>query len=243
MNLFLNRFGYRVVFLRHGESVWNKENRFTGWHDVVLADTGILEAKKAGQTLLKEGFVFDQVYTSVLTRAIQTYNIVADELKCHHLPVVKSWRLNERHYGGLQGLNKTETAAKHGEQQPQQPEDPRNPVFDIKYKGIPKDALPLSECLKDTVARVIPFWHDYIARDILAGKQVLVVAHGNSIRSIVKYLDNVSEKDILELNIPTSVPLVYQFDENLKAKSHAYLGDQEEIRKKIAAVAGQGSKK
>lgn len=198
---------FRCVFLRHGESQWNKENRFTGWHDVTLSEKGVQEAKAAGQTLLKEGYAFDQVYTSVLTRAIQTYNYAAEEMKCHYLPVIKSWRLNERHYGALQGLNKSETAAKHGEAQvkiwrrsydvpppPLDASDPRNPANDRRYAAVPKDALPLTECLKDTVVRVIPYWHDNIARDILDGKQVLVVAHGNSLRSIVKYLDNVPEK-------------------------------------------------
>ncbi|CAK60170.1 unnamed protein product (macronuclear) [Paramecium tetraurelia] len=247
---------YRVVFLRHGESQWNKENRFTGWHDVTLSQKGVEEAKAAGQLLKKEGFQFHQVYTSVLTRAIQTYNYAAEEMGCHYLPVTKSWRLNERHYGALQGLNKSETAQKHGEDQvkiwrrsydipppPLDPTDARNPANDRRYADVPKDALPLTECLKDTVVRVIPYWHDHIAKDILAGKNVLVVAHGNSLRSIVKYLDNVSEKDILELNIPTSVPLVYEFDSNLKSLGSYYLGDQEEIRRKMEAVAKQGAKK
>jgi len=242
--------------LRHGESVWNKENKFTGWYDVGLNDTGRQEATKAGQRLKNDGYNFDVVYTSVLQRAISTYNTVAEQLQCHHLPVHKSWRLNERHYGALTGLNKSETAAKHGEQQvkiwrrsydipppPLDENDERHPSKDPRYKYVPKDLLPKTECLKDTVVRVLPFWHDHICKSLFEGKKVLVVAHGNSLRAIIKHLDNVSEKDILELNVPTSVPLVYELDQDLKAIKHYYLADEEELRKKMESVAHQGKAK
>lgn len=251
-----NNFAYRCVFLRHGESTWNLENRFTGWTDVTLTDQGRNEAADAGKLLKAKGFEFDIVFTSVLTRAIQTYNLAADQIGCHYLPVVRSWRLNERHYGALQGLNKSETAAKHGEQQvkiwrrsydipppPLDDNDPRHPKFDRRYRNLPKDVLPATECLKDTVARALPFWSDTICSAILEGKRPLVVAHGNSLRAIVKHLDSVSEKDILELNIPTAVPLVYEFDQNLKPLRHYYLADEDELKKKMDKVANQGKAK
>jgi len=247
---------HKIVFLRHGESVWNKENRFTGWYDVKLSETGKQEAAQAGRKLKEAGYNFDVVYTSVLQRAISTYNIAAEELDCHHLPVIKSWRLNERHYGALTGLNKSETAAKHGEEQvkiwrrsydipppPLDISDKRHPVHDKKYSHVPKDVLPSTECLKDTVVRVLPFWHDHICKSLFDNKNVLVVAHGNSLRSIIKYIDNMSEKDILELNIPTSVPLVYELDEDLKPIRHYYLADEAELKKKMDSVAHQGKAK
>jgi len=247
---------YKIVFLRHGESAWNKENRFTGWYDVKLNEDGKKESSAAGKKLKQEGYEFDLVFTSVLQRTVQTYNIAVEELSCHHLPVIKSWRLNERHYGALQGLNKSETAAKHGEDQVKiwrrsydipppalELSDERHPRFDSRYQQYPLDALPRTECLKDTVARVLPFWTDHIGPAILQEKRVLIVAHGNSIRAMVKYLDNVSDKDIIELNIPTAVPLVYELDHNLKPKNHYYLMDEEELKKKMAGVAAQGKAK
>ncbi|EGR29521.1 hypothetical protein IMG5_154090 [Ichthyophthirius multifiliis] len=227
---------YKIVLMRHGESIWNQENRFTGWKDVQLSAKGIQEARSAGKTLKQNGYEFDIVFTSVLQRAIQTYNNVADELECHHLPVIKHWRLNERHYGSLQGLNKSETAQLHGEDQvkiwrrsysipppPMTENDERFPGKDKRYAQVPAHALPKTEALADCVVRVIPFWYDAIVPQVLSGKKVMVVAHGNSLRSIVKHLDNVSEKDITEINIPTSVPLVYEFDEEFKPIRHFYL--------------------
>jgi len=246
---------HRVVFLRHGESTWNKENRFTGWTDVQLSPKGIEEARQAGRDLKKAGYKFDLVFTSVLTRAIQTYNYAADEMGCHYLPIIRHWRLNEKHYGDLQGLNKSETAQKFGEKQvlvwrrsydvPPADLAIDNPRwgFDDRYNGVPRDCLPKTESLKQCVERVLPFWYDVICPNILSGKRVVVVAHGNSLRSIVKYLDNMSEKDIVGLNIPTSVPLVYDFDENLKPVNHFYLADPEELKKKMQAVADQGKAK
>eukprot|EP01017_Pseudomicrothorax_dubius_P008453 TRINITY_DN12784_c0_g1_i3.p1 TRINITY_DN12784_c0_g1~~TRINITY_DN12784_c0_g1_i3.p1 ORF type:complete len:264 (+),score=53.47 TRINITY_DN12784_c0_g1_i3:126-917(+) len=247
---------YRVVFVRHGESQWNKENRFTGWHDVMLSPAGVEEARNSGRTLKEKGYTFDVAYTSVLTRAIQTFNYLAEELGVSWIPLIKSWRLNERHYGALTGLNKAETAAKHGEEQvkiwrrsydipppPLDITDPRFPGNDPRYKLLPIDALPLTECLKDNVARTIPYWNDTISPAILSGRQVLVVAHGNSLRSIVKHLDNISDKDILELNIPTGIPFVYEFDAHLKPIRHYYLADEEELKRKLDAVASQGKAK
>jgi len=247
---------YKIVFLRHGESTWNKENKFTGWTDVPLSEEGIKEATLAGQRLKEKGYNFDVVFTSVLERAIVTFNIVADVLKCHHIPVVKSWRLNERHYGALQGLNKSETAAKYGEEQVKiwrrsydllppslESTDPRFPGNEEKYGLIPKDYLPSAESLKDTMNRVLPFWYDQVCPAILSGKRVLISAHGNSLRAIIKHLDNISEKDILELNIPTGVPLVYELDKDLKSIKRYYLGDEEEIKKKLASVVNQGNAK
>lgn len=247
---------YKVVLLRHGESTWNKENRFTGWTDVDLSEKGLEEARKAGQVLKSEGFKFDIAYTSVLKRAIRTLWITLDELDLMWIPVFRSWRLNERHYGALQGLNKAETAQKYGEDQVKiwrrsydiQPpalekNDERFPGKDARYAELKDNELPLTECLKDTVARFVPYWENTIAPMVKSGKRVLITAHGNSLRALVKYLDNVSEKDIVELNIPTGIPLVYELDENLKPIKSYYLGNQEEIAKAAAAVANQGKAK
>ena len=244
-----------LVLLRHGESTWNKENRFTGWTDVDLTDKGREEARTAGQLLKAEGFTFDLVFTSVLKRAIRTANIAQDELDLLWLPVQRSWRLNERHYGALQGLNKAETAAKHGEAQvkiwrraydiappPLALDDPRHPSRDPRYKGLAPADLPLTESLKDTVARFLPYWHEVIAPAVQQGQKVLVVAHGNSLRALVKYLDGISDQDIVELNIPTGIPLVYELDGDLKPTGHRYLGDPEAARNAAEAVARQGSR-
>ncbi|MCX7611832.1 MAG: 2,3-diphosphoglycerate-dependent phosphoglycerate mutase [Ignavibacterium sp.] len=247
---------HKVVLLRHGESIWNKENRFTGWTDVDLSEKGIQEAKSAGQILKKEGFTFDIAYTSVLKRAIRTLWIVLDEMDLMWIPVVRSWRLNERHYGALQGLNKSETAQKYGEEQVKiwrrsydiQPpalekSDPRYPGFDPRYKELSENELPLTECLKDTVARFVPYWENTISPVIKSGKKVLIVAHGNSLRALVKYLDNIPDEEIVELNIPTGIPLVYELDENLKPLKNYYLGDEETVKKAAEAVAAQGKAK
>jgi 2,3-bisphosphoglycerate-dependent phosphoglycerate mutase len=247
---------YKVVLLRHGESTWNKENRFTGWTDVDLSDKGREEAKKAGIVLKKEGFVFDIAYTSVLKRAIRTLWSVLDEMDLMWIPVHNTWRLNERHYGALQGLNKSETAAKYGEQQvliwrrsydipptALAKDDGRFPGNDPRYKGVDVKDLPLTECLKDTVARFLPYWHETIAPTIKSGKRVIIAAHGNSLRALVKYLDNVSEADIVNLNIPTGLPLVYELDKDLKPIKNYYLGDPEEVKKAMEAVANQGKAK
>ncbi len=246
----------KLVLLRHGESIWNKENRFTGWTDVDLSEKGILEAKKTGQLLKKENFVFDIAYTSVLKRAIRTLWIVLDEMDLAWIPVYNSWRLNERHYGALQGLNKSETAAKYGEKQvliwrrsydvrpPALEEtDPRNPRNDPRYSGLAKKDAPLTECLKDTVNRFLPYWHEAIAPMVKSGKRVLISAHGNSLRSLIKYLDDISDKDIVELNIPTGLPLVYELDDKLRPIKSYYLGDPEEVKKAMQAVANQGKTK
>jgi 2,3-bisphosphoglycerate-dependent phosphoglycerate mutase len=243
----------RLVLLRHGESTWNKENRFTGWTDVDLTEKGREEAREAGRLLKAEGFEFDVAYTSVLTRAIRTLWIALDEMEMLWIPVHKSWRLNERHYGGLQGLNKAETAAKHGEAQvkiwrrsydvpppPLDVSDQRHPSHDRRYASLAPSDIPLTESLKDTVARFLPHWHEAIAPAIKSGKRVVIAAHGNSLRALVKYLDDVSEADILELNIPTGIPLVYELDDNLKPLKKYYLGDQEAAAKKAQAVANQG---
>ncbi|MCU0651170.1 MAG: 2,3-diphosphoglycerate-dependent phosphoglycerate mutase [Candidatus Omnitrophica bacterium] len=247
---------YKVVLLRHGESTWNKENRFTGWTDVDLSDKGREEAKKAGLVLKKEGFVFDVAYTSVLKRAIRTLWTVLDEMDLMWIPVYNSWRLNERHYGALQGLNKSETAAKYGEGQvliwrrsydippePLKKDDERFPGNDARYKSLKPAELPLTECLKDTVARFLPYWHETIAPAIKSGKRVIIAAHGNSLRALVKYLDNISEADIVNLNIPTGLPLVYELDKDLKPIKNYYLGDPEEVKKAMDAVASQGKAK
>jgi len=247
---------YKVVLLRHGESTWNKENRFTGWTDVDLSEKGLSEAKKAGEVLKKEGFVFDVAYTSVLKRAIRTLWMTLDGMDLMWIPVYNSWRLNERHYGALQGLNKSETAAKFGEDQvlvwrrsydtpPPELEknDPRSPANDPRYKDLKPNELPLTECLKDTVARFLPYWHETIAPVVKSGKRVIIAAHGNSLRALVKYLDNVSDQDIVGLNIPTGLPLVYELDDNLKPIKHYYLGDPEEVKKAMEAVANQGKAK
>lgn len=244
-----------LVLLRHGESTWNKENRFTGWTDVDLTEKGREEAKVAGQLLEAGGFGFDVVFTSVLKRAIRTSIIAQDELDQLWLPVERSWRLNERHYGALQGLNKAETAAKHGEAQvkiwrrayaiappPLTPDDPRHPARDPRYQDVPPSLLPVTESLKDTVERFLPYWHESIAPRIAAGKRVLIVAHGNSLRALVKYLDGISDEEIVELNIPTGIPLVYELDQSLKALRHRYLGDPDAVRKAAEAVARQGAR-
>ncbi|GMU95240.1 MAG: 2,3-diphosphoglycerate-dependent phosphoglycerate mutase [Ignavibacterium album] len=247
---------YKVVLLRHGESIWNKENRFTGWTDVDLSEKGKEEAKKAGQVLKAEGYTFDIAYTSVLKRAIRTLWIVLDEMDLMWIPVIRHWRLNERHYGALQGLNKAETAKQYGEEQVKiwrrsydiQPPalektDPRYPGHDPRYKELSESELPLTECLKDTVARFVPYWEGTIAPMVKTGKRVLITAHGNSLRALVKYLDNIPDNEIVELNIPTGIPLVYELDENLKPIKHYYLGNPEEIEKAAAAVAAQGKVK
>lgn len=244
---------HKVVFLRHGESVWNRENRFTGWADVDLSEAGVAEARAAGQLLLREGFEFDVAYTSLLKRAIRTLYIAQREMDCLWMPVTKAWELNERHYGALQGLNKAETAAKFGEDQVKiwrrsysirppalDAADDRFPGKDRRYAGLPMERLPLAECLEDTVARVVPYWEQVIAPQIRAGRKVLVVAHGNSLRALIKYLDGVSDADIVELNIPTARPLVYELDNNLKPLGHAYLGNAAEIEAAQRAVANQG---
>jgi 2,3-bisphosphoglycerate-dependent phosphoglycerate mutase len=247
---------HKVVLLRHGESTWNKENRFTGWTDVDLSEKGIEEAHKAGQTLKKEGYTFDIAYTSVLKRAIRTLWITVDEMDLMWIPVIRNWRLNERHYGALQGLNKAETAQKFGEDQVKiwrrsystQPPalektDERYPGNDPRYTDLTKAELPLTECLKDTVSRFVPYWEGTISKTIKEGKKVLIAAHGNSLRALVKYLDNVPEDEIVGLNIPTGIPLVYELDSNLKSIKNYYLGDPEEIKKLTAAVANQGKVK
>lgn len=247
---------YKVVLLRHGESVWNKENRFTGWTDVDLSDKGTEEAKRAGQTLKKDGYIFDVAYTSVLKRAIRTLWITLDQMDLMWIPVHNSWRLNERHYGALQGLNKAETAVKFGEDQVKvwrrsydvpppslEKSDERYPGRDPRYQDLNAQELPLTECLKDTVARFLPYWHGTIAPAVKSGKRVVVAAHGNSLRALVKYLDNIGEKEIIELNIPTGVPLVYELDGELKPIKNYYLGDPEEVKKAMHSVASQGKAK
>jgi len=244
---------YKLVLIRHGESEWNKENRFTGWTDVDLSEKGLLEAKEAGALLKKEGYSFDVAYNSVLKRAIKTLNLVLEEMNLLWIPVIKSWRLNERHYGALQGLDKAETAAKHGDAQVKiwrraydiappalDIQDERHPAKDDRYKDIPSKDLPATECLKDTVARVLPFWNSDIAPAIKSGKKVLIAAHGNSLRALIKYLDSIGDDEIVELNIPTGTPLVYELDESLKPIKHYYLGDQDKIAQAMAAVANQG---
>ena len=244
---------YKVILLRHGQSLWNKINRFTGWTDIDLSEKGIAEAHEAGKLLKDLGFEFDIAFTSVLKRAIRTLWIVLDDLVLMWIPVKKSWRLNERHYGALQGLNKSETANKHGEEQvhiwrrsydvrPPELEktDERYPGNISKYKELSEDELPTVECLKDTVERFIPYWHDTIAPTIKSGKKVLIVAHGNSLRALVKYLDNIPDNEILNLNIPTGIPLIYELDDDLKPIRHYYLGDQEKIKMMIESVGKQG---
>jgi 2,3-bisphosphoglycerate-dependent phosphoglycerate mutase len=245
---------HKIVLLRHGESVWNKENLFTGWTDVDLSDEGRQQAKEAGRLLKEQGYSFDIAFTSLLKRAIRTLWIVLDEMDLMWIPVQRDWRLNERHYGALQGLNKAETAAKYGEQQvklwrrsydirpPALDEaDPRNPGNDPRYKDIPKQQLPLTECLKDTVARFLPCWQQLIAPSIRSGKRVLIAAHGNSLRALVKYLEDVPDDQIVDLNIPTGVPLVEELDDNFKSLRHYYLGDPERIQQAISGVASTGS--
>ncbi len=247
---------HKLVLVRHGESTWNKENRFTGWTDVDLSEKGVGEALKAGQELKKAGFVFDVAYVSVLKRAVKTLNGILGEMDLDWIPVHKDWRLNERHYGALQGLNKAETAQKHGEEQvkiwrraydiappPLEKSDERWPGHDPRYKDLDESQLPLTECLKDTVDRFLPFWHDVLAPAVKSGRRVIVAAHGNSLRALVKYLDNVTDEAILELNIPTGMPLVYELDNNLKPLKSNYVGDPDEVAKAMAAVAAQGKAK
>ncbi|MBV6306837.1 2,3-diphosphoglycerate-dependent phosphoglycerate mutase [Candidimonas humi] len=244
---------HKLVLMRHGESQWNLENRFTGWTDVDLTETGRQQAWQAGELLKSQGFEFDLAYSSVLKRAIRTLWIALDALDAMYTPIGLSWRLNERHYGALQGLNKAETAAKFGDEQvliwrrayaiapdPLPLDDPRHPRFDRRYAKIAADKLPATECLKDTVARVIPFWNESIAPAIRAGRRVLVAAHGNSLRALIKHLDGVSDDDIVHLNIPTGQPLVYELDDELRPVRHYYLGDPDEIAAAVAAVAAQG---
>lgn len=243
----------KLVLLRHGESQWNRENRFTGWVDIDLSDKGREEAKTAGQLLKDEGFEFDMAFTSVLKRAIRTLWTVLDQMDLMWIPVTRSWRLNERHYGALQGLNKAETAQRHGDEQvliwrrsydtpppALEPGDERWPGKDRRYAGLSAEELPATECLKDTVARFLPYWHETIAPQIKDGQRVIITAHGNSLRALVKYLDNISDEDIVGLNIPTGIPLVYELDDDLKPIRSYYLGDQEELKKAQAAVANQG---
>ena len=246
----------KLVLLRHGESSWNKENRFTGWTDVDLSEKGVLEAKQAGQVLKREGFIFDIAYTSVLKRAIRTLWLTLDGMDLMWIPVYNSWRLNERHYGALQGLNKSETAAKYGEEQvliwrrsydippmALDKKDPRYPGNDVRYKGLDPKDLPLTECLKDTVARFLPYWHEVIAPAVKSGERVIIVAHGNSLRALAMYLDHISEEKIVNLNIPTGLPLVYELNDNLKPIKSYYLGDPEQVKKAMEAVANQGKAK
>jgi len=247
---------YKLVLLRHGESQWNLDNRFTGWTDVDLTENGRREAQAAGELLRREGYVFDIAYTSVLKRAIRTLWITLDAMDLMWLPVVHSWRLNERHYGALQGLNKAETAARFGEEQvltwrrayaiapePLLPGDPRWAGNDPRYRHLKPEEIPATECLKDTVARVVPFWKDSIAPALTRGRRVLVAAHGNSLRALIKYLDNVTDDDIVGINIPTARPLVYELDADLRPLRHYYLGDAAEIERAMAAVAAQGKAK
>jgi 2,3-bisphosphoglycerate-dependent phosphoglycerate mutase len=247
---------YTVVLLRHGESTWNQENRFTGWTDVDLTEKGRQEALEAGRLLKEGGYVFDLAFTSVLKRAVRTLWITLDALDLMWIPVTKDWRLNERHYGALQGLNKAETAAKHGEAQvkiwrrsydipppPLSRDDDRYSGRDPRYRKVRREEIPLTESLKDTVARFLPYWHETIAPAITSGQRVLITAHGNSLRALVKYLDRVPESEIVELNIPTGIPLVYELDENLQPLRHFYLGDPEAAARAAASVAAQSTKK
>ena len=247
---------HKLVLLRHGESVWNRENRFTGWTDVDLSERGRQEAQEAGRLLKEGGYAFDTAFTSVLKRAIRTLWYSLDALDLMWIPVAKDWRLNERHYGALQGLNKAETAQKHGDDQvkiwrrsydipppPLTPDDQRHPSRDPRYASLDPKELPLTESLKDTVARFLPYWHQAIAPTIAAGRRVIIAAHGNSLRALVKYLDEVSEADILELNIPTGIPLVYELDDSLRPLRHYYLGDPAAAAAAAARVAAQARQK
>ncbi len=246
----------KLLLLRHGESVWNKANLYTGWTDVDLSEKGVLEAQEAGRLMKAEGFEFDLAYTSVLKRAIRTLSIALEEMDQVWLPVIKTWRLNERHYGALQGLNKAQTAEQFGEKQVKiwrrsydvQPpaltrDDPRWPGHDRRYSDVPVEDLPLAECLKDTVARFLPWWHSEAVPTLKAGKRIIIAAHGNSLRALVKYLDNISDQDIVELNIPTGIPLVYELDDDLKPIRSYYLGDAAAAAAAAAAVAAQGATK
>ena len=247
---------HKLVLLRHGQSAWNLENRFTGWTDVGLTEQGMAEARNAGQLLRDGGYAFDEAYTSVLRRAIKTLWLAMEEMGSEWMPVTRAWQLNERHYGALQGLNNSETAEKFGEAQVKiwrrsydtpppalELTDERHPRFDARYASLTPDQLPATESLKITLERVLPYWHGTVAPAIKSGKRLLVVAHGNSIRALVKYLDDISEAEITELNIPTGVPLVYELDDDLKPIKHYYLGDADAVAKAAAAVAEQGKKK
>lgn len=247
---------YKLVLLRHGQSTWNLENRFTGWTDVDLTDQGRQEARTAGKQLRAEGFTFDLAYTSVLKRAIKTLWLVLEEMELEWLPVTRAWQLNERHYGALQGLNKAEMAAQYGEAQVKiwrrsydtpppalEPDDERHPRFDRRYAGLSPEELPRTEALKNTVARMLPYWHGTLAPIVKSGQRVLITAHGNSIRALVKYLDTISDDAITELNIPTGIPLVYELDADLKPLKSYYLGDEEAVKKAAEAVAKQGQAK
>ena len=246
----------KVVLIRHGESVWNKENRFTGWTDVDLSEKGVAEAHKAGKLLKEEDFCFEKAYTSYLKRAVKTLNVVLDEMDLDWIPVEKSWRLNEKHYGMLQGLNKAETAEKYGDDQvliwrrsydvpptPLEKEDERSPFQDIRYKGVDEKELPLTEALKDTVDRILPYWNNTIVSEMKELDQVIVAAHGNSLRGIIKHLKNISDEDIVSLNLPTAVPYVFEFDDEMNLQKDYFLGDPEEIKKLMDAVANQGKAK
>ena len=243
---------YEIALIRHGESAWNKENRFTGWTDVPLSEKGIEEARAAGRLLKQEGYTFDLAFTSVLKRAIKTLWLALEEMDRMWIPIRNSWKLNERHYGGLQGLNKAETAAKYGDEQVRiwrrsydvlppllDKGDERYPGRDPRYAGLGPDEVPAGECLADTVARVVPYWKEAIVPEVRAGRRVIIAAHGNSLRALVKYLDNISDKDILELNIPTGVPLLYRLNDDMTPESHRYLGDADAIATAQAAVANQ----
>jgi len=245
----------RLILLRHGESTWNKENRFTGWTDVPLSDKGVEEAREAGRLLKREGYAFDLAYTSLLTRAIKTLWLVLEEMELAWIPIHNDWRLNERHYGALQGLNKAETARKYSEEQvqvwrrsydmpppPLSPDDPRHAGRDPRYAALKPRELPLTECLKDTVARFLPYWQETIAPSVQSGKRVLIAAHGNSLRALVKHLDKISDDDIAELNIPTGIPLVYELQDDLTPLRHFYLGDPQAVAKAAQAVAQQGKR-
>jgi 2,3-bisphosphoglycerate-dependent phosphoglycerate mutase len=247
---------YTVVLLRHGESTWNKENRFTGWTDVDLSERGVAEAHDGARALMDGGYTFDLAYTSVLKRAIRTLWIVLDDMDLMWIPVIRSWRLNERHYGALQGLNKAETAERHGDQQVKlwrrsyavrppalTPDDERYPAHDARYGDVPRDELPLTEALKDTVARFLPYWNGTIGPAVRAGKRVLIAAHGNSLRALVKHLDDISEEEIVGLNIPTGVPLVYELNPELRPIRHFYLGDPAAVAAAQQAVANQAKKR
>ncbi|KAH3785920.1 probable phosphoglycerate mutase [Dreissena polymorpha] len=247
---------YKIALIRHGESEYNKDNRFCGWFDADLSATGLEEAKNAGKMLKEQNYTFDIAFTSVLKRAIKTLFIVQEEMDLHWIPVIRHWRLNERHYGGLQGLNKSETAAKHGEDQVKiwrrsydipppalELSDPRSATNEAKYAQYDKAVVPQCECLKDTVERVLPYWHDVIVPTIKSGKRVVISAHGNSLRALIKYLDNVSDEEIPELNVPTAIPLVYELDENMRPVKHYYLADEAQVKAAIEKVANQGKAK
>jgi 2,3-bisphosphoglycerate-dependent phosphoglycerate mutase len=247
---------HKIVLLRHGESTWNKENLFTGWTDVDLSEKGVEEARESGRILKEQGYTFDVAFTSVLKRAIRTLWIVLDEMDLMWIPVIRDWRLNEKHYGVLQGLNKAQTAEKFGEKQVKiwrrsydirppalEENDSRNPAKDPRYQGMKKGEIPLTECLKDTVERFLPYWHDVIAPTVRSGKKVLIAAHGNSLRALVKYLDNIPDDVIPEVNIPTGMPLVYELQDDLKPIKNYSLGDPEKVKKAMEAVASQGKAK